>query len=741
MKQTLARPMAAAAPAQPPSRHVPPSPTQLLQRLNEGYVLTQRQVEQLRADRDVAARLEASDSEFALQAAAWEAEQAASVPGVIVRNLSVDTSPANLEPTDPLTPRTAAVCTRRGVAPAELSPLKLRAFKVPSWDDSNAEDRAELRMAMHRVHEAERQRLSKEVRREALAAKLEGADGLSSSQRKILAQQALLDESGGESELSKRVTEKARRRQQKEVEQQLLVAMKSARFEEHKARLRQARELAEAAKREARQAQLEAAVAALAETEVAARLEEEELRRRTVREQAAVQRHAALERAAEEAERVAEREERWQREEQTRHTQRERQQRQQTRVERAYAAATRKAAEEDARLAARLQTLEEERQQQAQQQAERRARAAERVQQMQEGQVREADEQRRRSLRRRVAEQQRRARVEGEKADERARRRTAEQRRADSIKQARAREAAEAAAKNVAMMQRSTSQDLGLARAHAQNTQRMRLQSAEEAARAHLQSARITRLERRRDEERRQMRMLVHARSERHDSLAREREEIVKERRRLSGVVAWERHCMFERLTEMKRTNRLELPDDPSTVRNPELRVLLLEEQMRRGDGGGGGGLAFASAPLLPPRTRPGASADDDDDDDYAAYARHDEGEREGEGEEHGGENDGEEEAGGVLDEAEPDESPLAMRVETAQAATWEVPAMEQTTLAAVAARAKEEEDAVARRRASLAQPDPIAGDVILPATPLAAATKDDATDMFLQGLFAAKRS
>ena len=95
----------------------------------------------------------------------------------------------------------------------------------------------------------------------------------------------------------------------------------------------------------------------------------------------------------------------------------------------------------------------------------------------------------------------------------------------------------------------------------------------------------------------------------------------------------------------------------------------------------------------------------------------------------------------GALGEAEQEEPPLAMRVETAQAATWEVPAMEQTTLAAVAARAKEEEDAVARRRASLTQPDPIAGDVIRPATPLAAATKDDATEMFLQGLFAAKRS
>ena len=144
-----------------------PSPS-LRQRLREGHEL------QPSEEREVAAALGVADPEVELAARAWRAELQlqAHKGGPMVRQLGVSphVSPkarrprprseathegnesnasnelAPLTPLTPLTPRTVRACRRTGVVPAELSPLPLAAFDIPSWDDSGEAERAEVRL-------------------------------------------------------------------------------------------------------------------------------------------------------------------------------------------------------------------------------------------------------------------------------------------------------------------------------------------------------------------------------------------------------------------------------------------------------------------------------------------------------------------------------------------------------------------------------------------------------------------
>ena len=94
-----------------------PGPSELLQRLQHGYVLTAEQLATLAQERDAAAALEASDESFRLAAAAWRAEK---TQPAHVRRLGIDASCT--EVAESPTPRTAAACRRRVIAAAVSLP-------------------------------------------------------------------------------------------------------------------------------------------------------------------------------------------------------------------------------------------------------------------------------------------------------------------------------------------------------------------------------------------------------------------------------------------------------------------------------------------------------------------------------------------------------------------------------------------------------------------------------------------
>ena len=146
-----------------------PSPS-LRQRLREGHEL------QPSEEREVAAALGVADPEVELAARAWRAELQlqAHKGGPMVRQLGVsphvspearrprprseathegnESNASNeLAPLTPLTPRTVHACRRTGVIPAELSPLPLAAFDIPSWDDSGEAERAEVCRLLHTI--------------------------------------------------------------------------------------------------------------------------------------------------------------------------------------------------------------------------------------------------------------------------------------------------------------------------------------------------------------------------------------------------------------------------------------------------------------------------------------------------------------------------------------------------------------------------------------------------------------